>query len=260
MPLIPAAASFDPDSFSSAVIGIAAELADHDSFSHQHQRSQLLFAPQGCMTITLDNQWLILPPTRAAWIPGNINHRVQLRGQVAYRSLYFNEDITGQLPITAGILTVNPLLRELIERVAFWPFEQDIAREENRDLIRLLCHELAAAKQENTRLTLPTDRRLKPFIAQLDGQDGLPGLSQLALALNLHSKTLTRIFIRQTGLSYQQWSQQWRLMRAIELLAESQRVSEVAQRLSFSSDSAFIAFFRQYTATTPKRFMAANGA
>lgn len=44
-------------------------------------------------------------------------------------------------------------------------------------------------------------------------------------------------------------------MRAIELLAEMPSVSSVAQRLGFSSDSAFIAFFRQFTGTTPKRFM-----
>jgi len=32
----------------------------------------------------------------------------------------------------------------------------------------------------------------------------------------------------------------------------------VAQHLGFSSDSAFIAFLRQFTGTTPKGFMAGN--
>ena len=83
----------------------------------------------------------------------------------------------------------------------------------------------------------------------------MPGLAALAQRLNLHAKTLTRLFVRETGLSYQQWCQQWRLMRAIELLATLPSVSAVAQRLGFSSDSAFIAFFRQFTGTTPRRYM-----
>lgn len=94
-----------------------------------------------------------------------------------------------------------------------------------------------------------------PRLATLPESDELPGLAALAQRLNLHAKTLTRLFVRETGLSYQQWCQQWRLMRAIELLATLPSVSAVAQRLGFSSDSAFIAFFRQFTGTTPRRYM-----
>ena len=39
---------FDPDRLPAPVLGIAAELAEHDSGLHWHQRSQLLYAPQGC--------------------------------------------------------------------------------------------------------------------------------------------------------------------------------------------------------------------
>ncbi|KNE87286.1 hypothetical protein PSTG_19333 [Puccinia striiformis f. sp. tritici PST-78] len=80
---------------------------------------------------------------------------------------------------------------------------------------------------------LPRDRRLAHWLEKLDGCDELPGLAKLAQKLNLQAKTLTRIFQRESGLSYQQWSQQWRLMRAIELLAE----------------------MPSFTGTTPKRFM-----
>lgn len=31
---------FDPDSYSAPVVGISAELADHDSGEHQHQRAE----------------------------------------------------------------------------------------------------------------------------------------------------------------------------------------------------------------------------
>ena len=65
---------------------------------------------------------------------------------------------------------------------------------------------------------------------------------------------MSRIFKAETGMSYQDWRQQWRLMKAIELLATPLPVSEVAHQLNFSSDSAFIAFFKQQTGKTPLAF------
>jgi AraC-like DNA-binding protein len=54
---------------------------------------------------------------------------------------------------------------------------------------------------------------------------------------------------------YQSWRQQWRLLGAIELLSSGMRLSDVAHRLEFSSDSAFIYFFRQKTGTTPMSYL-----
>lgn len=54
---------------------------------------------------------------------------------------------------------------------------------------------------------------------------------------------------------YQAWRQQWRLMKAIELLAEGCSVSHVAFALDFSSDSAFISFFRKQTGGTPSQYI-----
>ena len=74
---------FDPDQHDGSAIGIATALGWHDSGRHQHQRHQLLFAQAGCMTIELDDQVCLLPPTRAAWLPAGLPHRVLMRGVVA---------------------------------------------------------------------------------------------------------------------------------------------------------------------------------
>ncbi|MCG6289669.1 helix-turn-helix domain-containing protein, partial [Vibrio vulnificus] len=69
------------------------------------------------------------------------------------------------------------------------------------------------------------------------------------------SKTITRLFKQDTGMSYQEWRQQWRVLKAIELLSTPLPVSEVAHQLAFSSDSAFIAFFKKQTGQTPLAFV-----
>ena len=101
-------------------------------------------------------------------------------------------------------------------------------------------------------LALPQDKRL----AQLSGDALPPALGTLAARCGASEKTISRLFRRETGMSYQQWRQQWRLMKAVEMLATGQRITDTAMALDFASDSAFIYFFRTMTGMTPGRYFA----
>ncbi|WP_207233456.1 AraC family ligand binding domain-containing protein [Salinicola tamaricis] len=107
--------SFNPDAIDNSVLGIAAELAQHDSGTHWHDKGQLLFCQRGSMRITLDQSLCILPPARVAWIPARVAHRAQVYGVVGYRSLYLDADRYACLPGKPTVLTVSPLLREVLE-------------------------------------------------------------------------------------------------------------------------------------------------
>ena len=74
----------------------------------------------------------------------------------------------------------------------------------------------------------------------------------------MSTKTVSRLFKAETGMSYQAWRQQWRLLRAMDLLADNLQVSQVSDKLEFSSDSAFISFFKQHTGHTPSNFQVAK--
>ncbi|MBX9268593.1 AraC family transcriptional regulator [Chromobacterium violaceum] len=251
MALILAGQAFDADAFDAPVIGIAADMGVHDSGRHCHQRHQLLFAATGCITIELADTLCLLPPSRAAWIPAGTAHRALMRGVVAYRSLYFAPELPFPAP-PLQVLEVNPLLREVIERMAFWPWDEPAERQ--RSLLAVFGEELLAAKGENWRLPFPRDARLSSWLDGVRGGALPPRLNQLADRAGASERTISRIFIRDTGMSYQAWRQQWRLLRAMELLADGMGASETAQRLAFASDSAFIAFFRQHTGETPARY------
>ena len=84
-------------------------------------------------------------------------------------------------------------------------------------------------------------------------------LKNLAENIGAVEKTITRIFKKETGLSYQEWRQQWRLQRSIELLVEGNSIGEVSHILEFSSDSAFIDFFKKQTGSTPLQYLMQNG-
>lgn len=242
---------FDPDRFDDPVVGIAADLGVHDSGRHRHQRHQLLFSAVGSITIELEKTLCLLPPRRAAWIPAGTVHRAIMRGVMAYRSLYFSSSLPlSELPLQ--IVEVNPLFFEVIERMAFWPW--GMPAEQQLSLIAVFCEEIQTARSENWRLAFPSDTRLNLWLDRVRMGELPPRLSQLAQQIGACERTISRIFIRDTGMNYQSWRQQWRLLKAMEMLADGLHINQVAQQMEFVSDSAFIAFFRQHTGTTPTRY------
>ncbi|WP_251863537.1 helix-turn-helix domain-containing protein [Achromobacter sp. Marseille-Q4962] len=69
------------------------------------------------------------------------------------------------------------------------------------------------------------------------------------------TRTLTRLFREETGLSFGQWRQQLRLVETIARLAQGVSVSTVASELGYRSASAFISMFRETLGDTPQRYL-----
>ncbi|NRB42901.1 MAG: helix-turn-helix transcriptional regulator [Pseudomonadales bacterium] len=250
MAVIPGGGDFDSNQYESLVVGVAAKTAKHDSGMHTHSKDQLAFSVKGCTTITIDGLKCVLPPMRAAWIPGGIEHRTQISHVTDFRSLFFDCSLQSRLPRELMIVDVSPLLRELIERMALWPFDQ--AEAEQINTLNLFIEEFNRAEDSQLNLPLPDDYRLQGWLESINSADFIaPTLNDLSTQVGASTKTITRIFNKETGMPYQSWRQQWRLLAAIELLSKEVRVNEVADRLGFSSDSAFISFFRQQTGSTP---------
>ncbi len=249
---------FDPDAYTSEVIGLATVLSHHDSGIHSHRKAQLLYTRHGCVRITLANCLCLLPPSRAAWIPPRVTHRVQIRSAVEYRSVYLREDICATLPADVRVIAVSPLLEAVLEAIANSDFEQEWADGRHTHILGLCIDEIRNSKLEPMLLVLPKDRRVARSITK--GNRVPPELKVLEREAGATGKTITRIFQKETGMTYHQWRQQWRVMRAIELLATGQSISHVAAELKFSSNSVFIAFFRKMVGSTPGRYLQKAGA
>ena len=81
---------------------------------HRHRRAQLVYASSGVMTVTTPSAAYVVPPQRAVWIPGGVEHRIDARSDVAMRTLYIEVEETADLPREVCVLQVTPLLRELV--------------------------------------------------------------------------------------------------------------------------------------------------
>lgn len=243
----------DADTIENIVVGVAMDVGRHDSGMHSHNKGQLLYAPKGCITFSLQDSICILPPTKAVWIPPNTPHSAHMINVVSYRSLYF--DVSRfNCPEQLTMIEINEVLRALINKMALWPW--DITEDEIANTNNLFWEEFSAAKRYSFTLPLPTNKRLLPFANQVEKPEFIaPTITTLANQIGASNKTVTRLFKKETGMSYQEWKQQWRLFKSVELLSKGQQVADVAYQLAFSSDSAFIAFFKKQTGQTPLAFM-----
>ncbi|MBS0315503.1 MAG: helix-turn-helix domain-containing protein [Proteobacteria bacterium] len=129
------------------------------------------------------------------------------------------------------------------------------ARSRHGRLMRLLLDEVEQMPTLPLSLPHPADPRLQAICTALArSPDDASTASDWARRLGVHTKTLHRLFLRETGMSFGQWRQQARLLAALEQLAGGARVIDVALALGYSSPTAFATMFRRQFGVAPSRF------
>jgi len=104
---------------------------------------------------------------------------------------------------------------------------------------------------------MPSDRRLLRICERLQQRpDDASTMADWARRLAVDVKTIQRLFLKDTGLTFGQWRQQARLLRALELLAAGEKVIDVALALGYESPGAFSTMFKRQFDQAPSQFFA----
>ena len=107
---------------------------------------------------------------------------------------------------------------------------------------------------------MPRDRRLLALCrALLERPEADASLEDWAERVHASPRTLSRLFVRETAMSFGAWRQQVRLAEALARLAAGQPVGRVARDLGYASASAFTAMFRRALGATPRRYLQRAG-
>jgi len=222
---------------------------------HRHERAQLIFAAHGAMLVaTSAGSWAV-PPQRAVWMPGGIVHEIRMVGAVAMRTLYVRADATARLPGGVRVLAVSPLLRELILRACALPTAYDEAGPAGR-LMTLMLDEIAALPTVALDLPLPRDTRLGRICRALSAEPGATTrtLADWSREAGASPRTLARLFVKETGLTFAAWRQQARLLAATAMLAAGEPITRIALDLGYDSPSAFTAMFKRALGAPPSQY------
>jgi AraC-like DNA-binding protein len=251
--------SLDPADYQRVPRPVAAMAKDfpdgHHIAPHSHERAQLIFAAEGVMMVTTPEGSWAVPPQRAVWMPAGVRHEIRMAGAVAMRTLYVRTDAAARLPGGVRVIAVSSLLRELILRACALPVLYDESGPPAR-VIALILDEIAALPTLALDLPMPRDPRLGRICRALRADPGSPRtLEDWAHAAGASSRTLARLFSKETGSSFAAWRQQARLLAAVARLAAGQPITQIALDLGYESPSAFTAMFRRAFGTTPSRYL-----
>lgn len=221
---------------------------------HTHPRAQLVYASAGVLRVfTTDGSWVV-PSTQAVWIPGGIEHTVTALAAAEFNHLFVETEQFTALPTQCSVLEVSPFLRELIIRAIRHGQEYTPDSPAAR-LMAVIGDELQALEPSPLYLPSANDRRVIRVMDALKADPSDPrGLEEWAAFVGASSRTLGRLFIRETGMGFGQWRQQLRLQEAVNLLGAGKGVTEVALALGYRSSSAFVAMFRKNLGKPPKRY------
>jgi len=224
--------------------------------AHCHPWVQLLYASEGVMRVRTELGVWIIPPRRALLIAPGIVHELKMLSRVNMRAVYIDAAAAGTLVDGCRLLEVSPLLRELILALSAEPLDYP-AGGRGEHLAQLILSELAVMETVPIAVPWPRDRRLQTLCADIMDRPGsLRMLEDRALDAGASTRTLIRLFPKETGLHYRQWVQQVHLAHAFERLARGEGVGSIARALGYASPSAFTSMFRRLLGKTPQQYLA----
>lgn len=223
-------------------------------YRHRHPWIQFAYAVEGVLEVRTDAGRFVAPPQRGVWIPAGVMHRVLCAERTCVRSLYVADGESAALPGRCRVLEVSPLLRELIRTFSTVPVEYAPGSADER-LATVLLDQLASAREVDLILPMPADAQLRQLCRSVQARPSQRiHLDVWSKRFGVSEKTLSRRFLRETGLTYRVWDMRMRLLSALPALERGERVTDVALACGYDSLSAFISAFSKLFHATPREF------
>lgn len=223
---------------------------------HEHSWGQLYWLKNGIINVeTGKAQWVITPGS-VGWTPKTCSHKVKIFSSVQAYVLNLDYSDLDGFPSEPGVYGMNAFLSALLERIR----QLDGTNSPSNymaHLLALLAYDIEQLEELPLGLPLPSDRRARNIADELMKSPSSDlTQEQLASQWGVSVRTLSRIFTKQTGLTFSQWRQQSKIVTSLTLIQEGMAIAEVAERSGYSNVSAYIEAFRQRFGETPGKFQA----
>lgn len=240
------------DALPAPLVFRTASMPAHASYpTHRHAWGEFVYAFSGVIELQLAGRSTIAPPQLGIWLPPEVEHRGLNREAATHSSLYVAAALCGPMPDTPCALAVSPLARAMLEHLRAEPPAMPPTAEQAR-LMQVLLDQLAGSRRLGSYLPRSDDPVLGALLAALerDPGDDRP-LAALAAAFHATERTVARRCRRDLGMSFAEWRQRLRIVKALPRLEAGEKVETIALDLGYASASAFIAMFRRSTGETP---------
>lgn len=257
LPLEPSLRNFDETKIRVPVVGMRVHVADYKSEVpiHQHRQGQLVVSLKGGVICEVSNAIWMVPPSCAVWIPGQMPHSVRATANARICYLFVQPD-AAHMPEQCCTLSISPLVRELVLHMADHAEEYDVDSPTGRKAFVLL-EELAQMPVEQLYLPTSNEPRMRKISKMLsDDPADRRTLAEWGKLVAMSERSLARLVLQETGLTFGRWRQQLHLIVAMRQLSEGQTVQRAADQLGYESVTAFITMFKKALGKPPARYFA----
>lgn len=219
-------------------------------------RAQLILCYGGMLRLRAGGDVWFVPAKRGIWVPAGLDHVLMTQTRVEVHNLRIDTRHAKRigLPGAPTVVGATPLLRGIAQRLSPGA-AHSLSAAEARRLGLVAFDEMARLDRPDLRLPGGRDPRL---VAVMDRLFAAPqdrrGLAALARYAGTSSRTLERLFVTGTGLTFGEWRRRLRFMVALELLGLGETTTAIAARLGYSTPSAFIAAFRAHFGEPPSAY------
>ncbi len=228
--------------------------AQTETLTHSHAWGQLHLIKQGVLEMEVEQQKMICPANYAIWTPAHQKHKAFNRNDIEYCAINISQELSSALPERSCMIPLVPLLRSIIDDLVDRKITTILA-EEDRCLSYVLMNRLARITPIESYLPSSNDKLLAPILEHLQqNPDDDSSLSIWAARVFSTERTLARRFQKELRMSFNDWRQRAKLVRALALLQEPILINEIAFQLGYSQGSSFIKMFRKLTGVTPEQF------
>lgn len=206
--------------------------------------------------VALSEVSLTVPRHTVFWIPPEVEHcTLQSQDAVSIVLHLAPEVAKAYLPPIPVRFIINPMTEEMIKHFArVWQTtKHDITA---KRIAKLIVSELSHAPHLQRGFAPVPDnailRTVSESILASNGQSKT--MQQWAEQFAISTKTLERLALKNTGMPFYQWSQQFRLLPALSALSEGKTVEATASQCGYETSAAFIAAFTRTFGTTPGKY------
>lgn len=230
-------------------------------------RHYLLHAMEGTLRLEAQGRRWSMPPARAALIRAGHPVTITILSRLTSASVLFAPGFIPDPPEVLSVFEMSPLARELVRECRNWGAEAP-SLSPYAERIFLTLGEVAlrlAAEPSRCSLPTPSSPELRRAVQLMEAHIGDPAgerlsFAQLARASHLSSRSLSRRFSSEMGMTWREAMGRIRVIKAVEALAVTEApVSEIAYSVGYGSLSGFNAAFRSLMDLSPTQFRESLG-
>ena len=222
---------------------------------YQHHQAQCIFVHSGVLAIVTENGRYFVPPQQAVIIPAELIHEILAKTAVKLSMYYFSVEEAEDLPLSPFVMCIDLLLNALINDSINIANDYLWQSSDGR-LLRLIRDKLIKANELDTFLPYPKDSRLTSITERLLKYPSLKSdLKFWGKFVNASPRTLSRVFKKETNITYSEWRQRLNIQIAIKHLSLGDSINSIAELLGYESSSAFIYMFKKQMGVSPSQFL-----